>query len=322
MTRVLLISNKSDVTSDFIIKKLKERSIDFYRFNTEELTKSCFITLDFLTGTFLIRDSILNKQFNLKEFSSVYFRRPEMPLLDVSSMNTGEVQFLKNEISYTLEGVYKILRHAYWVSPIYAIREAENKIFQLELAQEIGFVIPDSMITNSFNDSINFYERNSECCIIKPIKSGLIENKNQSKIVFTTSLEHRPNCKEQIKMSPNFFQNHITKIGDIRVTMVGAKAFSTLIHSQDDSETQVDWRRGENVLKHTRIQLPDEILEKCIKLLSSLNLRFGAIDFILDENNNYIFLEINPNGQWAWIQHQTGYEISDEIVNLLEYENA
>lgn len=322
MTRVLVISNKSDVTSDFIIKNLKERDIDFYRFNTEELTKTCSITLDFLTSTFLLSDSVLKKHFDLKEFSSVYFRRPELPLIDESGMSSGEILFLKNEISFTLEGIYKILRNAYWVSSVYAIREAENKIYQLELAKKIGFEIPDSIITNSFIDTTTFYERNHECCIIKPIKSGLIENKKESKIVFTSSLEHSPKCQEQIKMSPNFFQNHIPKIGDVRVTVVGKKAFSTLIHSQEESETQVDWRRGENVLKHTRIQLPDDILNKCIELLISLNLSFGAIDFILDKNNNYVFLEINPNGQWGWIQHQTGYDISNEIVNLLEYETA
>jgi len=40
----------------------------------------------------------------------------------------------------------------------------------------------------------------------------------------------------------------------------------------------------------------------------------------LDKNSNFIFLEINPNGQWAWIEKQTEYQISNEIVNLLEHE--
>ena len=62
-------------------------------------------------------------------------------------------------------------------------------------------------------------------------------------------------------------------------------------------------------------------MEQCITLLKILNLRFGAIDFILDTAGNFTFLEINPNGQWAWIEKRTGYEISNEIVNLLEYES-
>jgi glutathione synthase/RimK-type ligase-like ATP-grasp enzyme len=321
MTKVLIITNKNDITSDFIVKKLKERSIAFYRFNTEELSKSCFVTLDFQKNRFLLIDENLKMEFNLKEFTSVYFRRPEMPIICSDNLSEGESFFLKNEFSYTFEGVYKILKDSYWVSPIYAIREAENKIYQLELAKSIGLKIPDSMITNFYSDSLDFYNRNYDDCIIKPIKSGLIEDGNKSKIVFTNRLNKKPNSEEQIKFSPNFFQSHIKKAYDVRVIMVGEVVFATLIHSQDNQETQIDWRRGENILQHTKFKLPDNIVKQCIKLLRLLNLRFGAIDFILDGNKNLIFLEINPNGQWAWIERQTGYEISNEIINLLEHEN-
>ena len=319
MTKILIITNKSDLTSDFIVKRLKERNISFYRFNTEEISKSCFLTFDFQKGLFTLSDAILCQQFNLKEFTSVYFRRPELPSINIDNISSGEIQFLKNEFYYTLEGLYKILQDLYWVSPIYSIREAENKIYQLELAKAIGFSIPDSIITNIYNDSFEFYNRNDTNCIVKPIKSGLIEDKDSPKIVFTSQLKEKPQ-KEQVELSPNFFQVNIKKLYDVRVTMVGEKAFAVLIDSQENAETLIDWRRGEYSLKHTKIDLPNKILKQCIILLKTLNLRFGAIDFILDTNGNFIFLEINPNGQWAWIEKQTGYKISNEIVNLLENE--
>ena len=156
MTKVLIITNKSDLTSDFIVKRLKERGISFYRFNTEEISKSCFLTFDFQRNIFMLSDTILCKQFSLKEFTSVYFRRPELPNINTDEISNGEVQFLKNEYYYTLEGLYKILKDLYWVSPIYAIREAENKIYQLELAKSIGFSIPDSIVTNIYSDSLEF----------------------------------------------------------------------------------------------------------------------------------------------------------------------
>lgn len=321
MTKVLIISNKSDVTSDFIVKRLKERNIDFYRFNTEDLTVTCSVTIDYYNNNFTLIDLISKRKFDLNKFSSIYFRRPEIPSINTLDIDNAERQFLKNEIAYTLEGIYKILRNAYWVSPIYAIRVAENKIYQLELAKSLGFKIPDSIITNSYTDFIKFYERNDRTCIIKPIKSGLIEDKNNSRVVFTSLLEEKPISRKQFAISPNFFQEHIHKKGDVRVTMVGNKAFATLIHSQGNPQTQIDWRRGENLLNHTKIELPSSILNNCLRLISMLNLRFGAIDLILDANDDYVFLEINPNGQWAWIEKQTGYEISNEIVNLLEYEN-
>jgi glutathione synthase/RimK-type ligase-like ATP-grasp enzyme len=321
MTKVLLLSNKSDLTSDFIVKKLKERNIDFYRFNTDELTKSISVSLDFNKESYQLFDFKTNEIINLKKFSSVYFRRPEMPVIKKEGLTTGQINFLRNEIMFTLEGVYKILRDAYWVSPLYSIREAENKIYQLIIAKSLGLQIPDSIISNSYEKSKDFFYRNKNKCIIKPIKSGLIEDNTKSKVVFTSILEKIPEDKSRLEGCPNFFQNCIEKKGDVRVTMVGEKVFASLIHSQDYNETKIDWRRGEIKLKHTKIELPTDLKVKCVSLLKVLKLRYGAIDLVLDKNDRFVFLEINPNGQWAWIEKQTGYEISNEIVNLLKHEN-
>jgi len=321
MTKVLIISNKLDVTTDFIIKELKQRNIDFFRFNTEELTKSCFISLDLTKDSFTIHDAITNKINDLREFSSVYFRRPELPTINNLNLTIGEETFLKNEIAFTLEGVYKIIRNAYWVSPLFSIREAENKIYQLDVAKSIGFVVPESIVTNNYDEFINFYDRNDRNCIIKPIKSGLIKDETGSKVIFTNKISDISISKADFEISPNFIQKRINKKGDIRVTIVGNKIFATFIHSQNEDQTKTDWRRGETELKHTRIDLPSSIIDNCNKLMSELNLRFGAIDLTMDEEGQFTFLEINPNGQWAWIERQTGYKISTEIVNLLEYEN-
>ena len=321
MTKILIISNKSDVTSDFIVKKLKERHIDFYRFNTEELLNTCSLTIDYTTNEISIVDLPSKHRIDLTNFTSIYFRRPEIPLFNAYDINKAEKQFLRNEFAYTLEGIYKLLRNAFWISPLYAIREAENKIYQLELAKSIGFRIPNTIITNSYDDFLRFYKINNRDCIIKPIKSGLIESKKKSKVIFTSVIKEKSRSRREFEISPNLFQEHIYKKGDIRVIIVGNKVFATLIHSQENPQTKIDWRRGENLLKHSKIEIPSAILTLCHRLISKLNLRFGAIDLILDINDNYYFLEINPNGQWAWIEKQTGYKISDEIVNLLEHED-
>ena len=103
----------------------------------------------------------------------------------------------------------------------------------------------------------------------------------------------------------------------MRATFVGRKCFAVAIESQLMEETQVDWRNGEHILQHTPIELPKDIENKCILLMERLGLNYGAIDIVLDKQGNYVFLEINPNGQWAWIEHLTGLPISKEIVKYL-----
>jgi glutathione synthase/RimK-type ligase-like ATP-grasp enzyme len=317
MINILLITNKGDITTDFIVQRLHERKTSFYRLNTDEISKTIEISFDIVNGSYFIKDKLLNTQIDLTKFSAVYFRRPELPI-PTQSLDSIEVEFIQSEITGVLEGMYRILQCAYWISNVFSIRNAENKIYQLMMAKDLGFRIPQSLISNSFENANKFFvdQRN---CIIKPIRVGRL---GDEKIIFTNRLESFPEDTDEIESCPQFFQEEIKKRGDVRVTVVGKKVFSALIHSQENPDTITDWRKGQMELNHSEHQLPIELEKLCIALVSQLELGFGAIDLILDEEGNYFFLEINPNGQWAWIESQLGFDISGEIVNLLINEST
>lgn len=317
---VLLVTNKEDVTTDFIIKKLQENGISYYRFNTEDLFKYVSFSFDFATERFWLHDSIKEASYPVHEFTAVYYRRPVIPEYDIKELSYGERKFLKVEAFYTLEGFYKILSDKIWVSPVFSIREAENKFYQLRLAKQVGFKIPPTIATNIPNELYKFTS-SYQSCIIKPVHCGRILDFETPKIVYTSELGASIN-ESAISCSTAYVQEKINKKYDIRVTLVGNKIFATAIYSQDLDETKIDWRKGEHILRHERIELPNDIISKCQKLLSLLNLKYGAIDLIRTESDEFYFLEINPNGQWVWIERLTGYDISGSIVELLcKYEN-
>ena len=97
MTKILLITNKQDFTTDFVVKRLREARADFYRLNTEEIGKTCFITLDFSQGQFLLYDRLLKQKYDIKSFTSVYFRRPELPKIEIDDLSQEEQLFVKAE---------------------------------------------------------------------------------------------------------------------------------------------------------------------------------------------------------------------------------
>ncbi len=102
--------------------------------------------------------------------------------------------------------------------------------------------------------------------------------------------------------------------------MVGGNAFACKIDSQqmDKTSGQIDWRQGLNCgLKHTEYVLPSSIANFCREFLHKLHLNFGCFDFIVTPKGEYVFLECNPNGQWLWIEQETGMEISKCIANTL-----
>jgi ATP-dependent Clp protease ATP-binding subunit ClpC len=88
-----------------------------------------------------------------------------------------------------------------------------------------------------------------------------------------------------------------------------------LVEEPTLEETKIDWRKRK--IPFQPYLLPNEISEKCLALTKKLNLSFGAIDIIRNKSGEYIFLEINPNGQWAWLETEAGLKISDEIINFL-----
>lgn len=316
MITILLITNKSDITTDFIVKKLREKEQPFYRLNTEEIGISVKICFNIHANKYTLVDKHLNCEINLLNIKSVYFRRPEINN-HISNLTLAETNFIKSELLFCLEGLYKILNKAFWINTVNAIRNAENKIFQLQLALEIGFNVPQSIITNDPEKAFNFYNENKNHCIIKPIKSGLVEGDQEEGVIFTSEIQLERNNIVRIESSPVYLQSLIEKKGDIRVTIVRDKIFAAFIHSQDLAESQIDWRKARIPLKHSKIELPIDLANNCFILTKKLSLNFAAIDLVLDKENNYFFLEINPNGQWAWIERQLNYTISDEITNLL-----
>ena len=197
------------------------------------------------------------------------------------------------------------------------INLAENKLYQLKKASQLGFTIPDSIITSRKEDLLTFAQKHNYQIIIKPISQGRIIEDNSFENIFTNVVrkEHFESI-EKYDLTPCIFQECIEKKYEIRVTIVNGILFSAKVESQLNDKTKIDWRKEK--LEFKKYELPKNISDKCLSLLEELNLNFGAIDLIKTMRDEYVFLEINPNGQWAWIEFDTGLPISDEIINFLQ----
>jgi len=314
--KILLITNKEDITIDCVVDRLNKRNISYYRLNTEEIGKQLYIEINLNDSLYYVIDNLKRVRHNLSDFSAVYYRRPKLPTAP-EGLKHNEINYFNNEIGFLLEGIYRLLSDKIWLNNVYDIRSTENKLYQLDVAKRIGFNIPKSVITNSSQYALNFINTNK--CIFKPIKSGFIgEDKENTSILYTTRIDD--NFKDNItsiKCLPTYFQEEIIKDTDIRVTVVDKNIFAAEIESQGNNSTIVDWRKTSEILPHKRILLPKTIEDYCLKLCNYFNLKFAAIDLIKSNSNEYWFLEINPNGQWGWIEKILSYNISDSIIDYL-----
>jgi len=310
----LIFTNKSDLTSDYIIREIRKRNLRGIRINTEEfhLTK---IIHNIKTGSVL---QFGEEKIELKKIKSAYFRRPLFPDVRYENLSSSSLRYIQEEWNYMLRSIYLELEDK-WFSHPNNIVLAEDKPKQLRLAKEIGFSVPETVVTNDVSSVKRLFETGD--VIAKPLKQSLLEDDNTlGKVIFTSTINSLSEIDEDaLRIAPVIFQQKLHKKFDIRVTVVENAVFSVIIKSQEFEKTKTDWRHSSVVeLEHEVFNLPSDIEEYCRIIVRRLGLRFGAIDLVLDELDRFWFLECNPNGQWAWIENRTGLQIATAIVSSME----
>jgi glutathione synthase/RimK-type ligase-like ATP-grasp enzyme len=199
--------------------------------------------------------------------------------------------------------------------------EAEHKLLQLATARRMGLTIPGTLVSNNPEDVRAAFLRFGGAMIAKPVRSGYVEVGEQPFAIYTSQVlaEHLESL-EGAELSPIIYQPLLEKRSDVRVTMVGDQLFAAEIDSQTDEAARVDWRRTENPgLPHRRTELPPSIREASSRFMRALGLQFGALDFVLTPSGDYVFLEVNPSGQWLWLDDRLGFGITDAIAAWLRH---
>jgi hypothetical protein len=255
--------------------------------------------------------------------SAVWCRKPywaleQLPVDDMfKSYSSQAIRWHINALSMCLPN------SPFWLSNYWSVRKAEHKPYQLIIAKKIGFNIPEAIFTSSEQLSRNFM--NNQDTIIKSHSSSQPVNKKTKEglAIWARKVEKGKAVPlKGLNFAPAIFQQAISQKADIRVTVVGDKVFAASMATKNVSkeydmirDSRIGALSGETIIEP--YALPDAISEKCVLLVKKLGLEFGAIDLIVDEKDTYWFLEINPNGQWAFVEVETAQPIGKAIAELL-----
>lgn len=309
---ILIVTNRRDLTCDFIVLELQRRGLEFVRLNTETLARG-HVRVGGASGAWSV--NVDGREISAEQIRAAYFRRPGAPEPDPAVTAPGHRDYCLAEWRALLKSFYTRL-DGLWLNSPWAILRAEDKPHQLLCAARLGFEVPETLITNDVAEAQAFAATGS--VIVKPLRQALIEA-DEDQVVFTSRWSDPAAGDAQAwAAAPLIVQHEVPKRADLRVTVVDDQVFAVAIDSQTTTETQVDWRRGADPsLKHERVALPEGMAERCRALTRKLDLRFGAIDLVHRTDGGYSFLEINPNGQWAWIEQRTGVPIAAAIVDAL-----
>lgn len=247
---------------------------------------------------------------------SVWYRRhvdPDSP----PGVAPRFVEFGTRESRAHLAGALLGLRNVNWMSHPAALWAAEKKPYQVSVASSLGFTLPQTRVTNDPRVARDLAE--SRTLVAKAVSSGYLHAEDGYDAIFTSIVR---DCDLQdlggLSLAPVTFQEWIPKHSDVRVTVVGHSVFATEILSQGRESSRIDWRATDTSdLPHRRFDMPVADAQRCVDLVSTLGLTFGAIDLVLDDRGALRFLEVNPNGEWMWIEDLVGYPISSSIADVL-----
>lgn len=203
-----------------------------------------------------------------------------------------------------------------------SLQKHVSKPIQLKMAEKSGLLVPETLITNSKDATLEFAQRHKKI-IVKPISDAYtkppLEKEGSFQISYTRELKINEIQKLPEIFGYSLFQPLIPKSYEVRSFIYEKNIWSMAIFSQNSDKTAVDFRNYDQQKPNRRvpIKLDRDVGQKVFTLMSELGLTSGSLDFVVDKEENFWFLEVNPQGQIGMVSTPCNYNIEKTIAKSL-----
>ncbi|MBI1849405.1 MAG: MvdD family ATP-grasp ribosomal peptide maturase [Planctomycetes bacterium] len=317
---VLIITKSDDNESvETVSRALVERGARPIRFDTDRFPTDVRLALRY--GDPRLTSSLASggDAIDLGEIDSVWYRRVDVGARIPTNVEKSMRGPCIAESRATVFGMIACLDVFQMNSPG-RVRVADQKPLQLRLAEHLGLVVPKTLITNDPERVREFARGCPNGFVAKMLSSFAIGEGDEERVVFTNRVKPEDlDDLDGLRLSPMTFQEEIAKKLEIRVTIVGDRCFAAAVDSQALDRAQIDWRREGSALVDAwkPYVLPPDVESRLGRLMDRLRLDYGAIDLILTPDGRHVFLEINPAGEFFWLEGGAGLPLSAAIADTL-----
>ena len=325
MKKVLIITHSKDNQGvNDVCQLLQEQGAEAVRLDTDLYPEHIGLSSGYSNGSWSYHLQRPNQEtVDLAQIESIWYRRLRTGRSLQGQMEPELFKPTVEESRRTLLGVLHTLP-VFCMDPYWLVRYTDNKQVQLEQAALSGLQIPQTLFSNSPEAVKDFYSHCKGQMIAKMQTAFGIMKDDEEHVVFTNLItEQDMEDIETLTTCPMVFQEAIPKQLELRATIVGNHVFTSAVNSQSTGKSDHDWRRdGDGLITDWEPhQLPNSVEESLLTLMDRLGLNYGAADFILTPEGEYVFLEVNPVGEYEWLDEHTdkskGHPIARTMVNLL-----
>ena len=297
---LLILTHSADATADYLCLSLQKAEIAFLRINSDAVIGK--IRLFSRDGS--TRLIIGSRTIVAGDISNVWLRRPRTLSTELAA-DPAERRNLILEWSEALEGFLAQIPLEKWINHPSANVGASHKLEQLHRASQFGLNIPKTLMTQDSADLLNFWKECQGQVIVKPLASGFLERtaSDEDSHIYTNAVKLEHLDGQALVNCPTLFQATIDKTLDVRVTVLDGEIEAVSMKAvESDGIQRLDIRRNNmSDVAYGQITVPSKIKDILIPYLNSYKLRFAAVDMAVDRKGEWIFFEVNPNGQWAWL---------------------
>lgn len=328
---VLIISCDDDRTTNDVIDWLI-----FFRVNVIRINDSSTLTILKIVVNDSENEVLIHVQypgfpdatveFDLTRVDAVWYRRGRMDFLPdalyremrkAGEDQLGFLRYIERTNLYIESFAYRYLKKN--IRSINSFFDNyKNKLFHLTVARELGLNIPNSLVTSEQTLLRNFItDRPTITKALPPVSLQADRSFNFSGYTSEVTLE----SMRETEFSYSLLQEKLDKKYELRIFYLNKSFFASAIFSQADEQTSVDFRKY-NRKKPNRVvpyRLPEELKEKLTAFMMACQMASGSIDIVYTKSKKYVFLEVNPIGQFRQVSEPCNYFLEKKVAEFLAY---
>ncbi|MGW1615951.1 MvdC/MvdD family ATP grasp protein [Streptomyces sp. NPDC002285] len=309
---ILVVSHDED-HARAVVRRLEADGREVVRLDLADFPARGEITLDYAAAgepVYTVRTPTAHVR--LDRCHVAWWRRVRPFTVDRGLRTLRDQHFAMNETGQALHGLFHSL-NCTWINPPALDGVAHHKPYQWEVARRMGLTLPRTLVTNDTGRARRFIQ---ETGLGRTVFKGFIASVDawrETRLVRTEDLA----ALDAVQYAPVIFQEYVPGT-DLRVTVVGDRVFAAEI---DASQTgyPVDMRMVVHESRVRPVTLPSAVSDRLLRLMRTLGLVYGAIDLRRRPSGEYVFLEVNPAGQWLFVEERTGLPITAAVAALLAH---
>ena len=309
---ILVISHARDEHARSVLERLAERGAEAALVDLADFPTAMSLSLlyDGADSEYELRLAD-GRRLALADVRSVWWRRPQAFRLHSDLTESSHREFAWTECLEAVSGLWRAVE-ARWMNPPTQDQDAARKAYQLHVARRLGLRIPETLISNDPDRARDFVARHGIGRTIYKAFSATESQWRETRVV----RDGEDELLDSVRYAPVIFQEYVEAEVDLRVTVVGDEVFPAAVYSQD-SGYKVDYRMDMGRSRIEPTTLPTPVRDELLALMRTLGIAYGAIDLRRTPQGEHVFLEVNPAGQWLFIETRTGQPITEAVTRFL-----